>query len=199
MAIFRVGSGQSPAAEIEAAPVIPVGLQPGPLVPFAPDQKPLTHPPGWFSPQVLWSAASAPHGDSLQCTFSGPVPELQTQRLCGGPQQALLRVLTPRKAENHSRRGDRFPLMSFPSAPENSSTDSPGCGGSRRGAAGGWGVGWERLVSGPCAQCTWLSSALGSWPDTQTASRAAVSDRDPPSPGAGCPSVTPIVRTGGLP
>lgn len=162
MVIFRVGSGQGPATEIEAAPVIPVGLHPGPLVPFAPDQKPLTHPPGWFSPWVLWSAASTPHGDSLQCTFSGPAPELQTQRLWGGPQQALLRVPTPREAENHSQRGDRFPFTSFPSAPENSSTNSPpgcppGCGGSRRGAPGGRGVGWGEA----CLRtwCTWLSSA----------------------------------------
>lgn len=47
---LRVGFGQDPEAEIEAAPVILVECDPGLLVPFALDQQPLSHQTQqWFS------------------------------------------------------------------------------------------------------------------------------------------------------
>lgn len=119
LVIFRVGFGQGPVAEIGAAPVIPVDS----WYPLPQNRSSDSPPKLWFSQQVLWSAASAP-GELLQCTFSGPTPELQSQRLSGDPHQTLLRVLTSRKAENYSQRGDRFPSLPFTPPPKNSCTSS---------------------------------------------------------------------------
>lgn len=81
LVIFRIGSGQGPVAEIEAAPVIPVGLHPGLLVPFAPDRKSLTHHPGqWFSLWVLWSPhPRATDSETVEWSPASPLEGADTQ------------------------------------------------------------------------------------------------------------------------
>lgn len=128
---LRVGFGQDPVTEIEAALLIPLGCYPGLLVNFVLVQK--LHSPtraavlkvGCPGPATL-----ALPGSSLECTFLGSAPGLQDQKLwvetSALPQKAVLRIGMLGKAENRGPGSRQVPLMSCSTAPENSCTDSQG-------------------------------------------------------------------------